>query len=157
MRDRNEKLEDIWGQEKDILSKLNFENTKTNSDDEEPPNIAVYGNITLSEDEELVLRIRPEWAFFDKISKVQMQQDIEITLTPIRWNRISTGYREEPTETDLDPNIDEIERELEYLERRKYGPSTKSLDMREMRATDMKTTKESTCHNPDHPRKKQNS
>ena len=47
----------------------------------------VYGDITLTDSEKLVLRLRPEFALFPDLDVVLIMEEIEACLAKLRWDR----------------------------------------------------------------------
>ena len=72
-----------------------------------------------------------------KTDRIQVEQDMEITKTQIRWCRISTGYRQEPLEEHRGEEGVKKEMEFQYQDRRIFDKERNAINMANRRATDM--------------------
>ena len=87
------------------------------------PTPAIYGGITLEENELSVLSLSPKYAIYQKVDVEQCQAEIEKALAKLRWEE----------KKELDPNGDELPQE----ERSWHNHRTKTIDMREFRSTNL--------------------
>ena len=101
----------------------------------------MYGGIQLTEDEEYLLRQRPELALYSNINMAEIEQEVETTLTQIRWTRIETGYRQEETEEGNKPENKELIKKMNYNDRIVYNREEHKIDLTNRCATDMKNNR----------------
>ena len=85
---------------------------------------ATYGGVTLLENEQSILALPPKYAMYKKVNEEQCEAEIEKMLAKLRWE-------EKRKETDQEGN------ELPMEERRWHDQRTKTIDMREYRATNL--------------------
>ena len=102
----------------------------------------VFGTVELDDDELSVMDLRPEFAVYDVIDCDKLEEEINITLTKIRWDR-----RERDGDDDVEPkSVEEAqeqvaEREEQMMQdaesRLVYNSQDNCIDMRARRATYM--------------------
>ena len=124
-------------------------------------NVAVFGNVDLSEDEMSLLRLGPGFMITTKLEEETMRTESTVTLTKMRWDRMRQGREDmtigemdgedaEKTEEELneeEKTSGELDRELRDL----LSEDGKTLDMRKRRATDMKNNRKVTMPPPARP------
>ena len=99
----------------------------------------VYGDISLDEDEIAALRLDPKFAVFDKLSEENFVTEMEMTFAKMRWNQYDKVDDEE--NDNIADLPEEEEEKLELLDakvRMAYDPETKTFDLRNLKATDVK-------------------
>ena len=95
--------------------------------DQEIPNeynstARTYGGITLSDNEQSVLKLPPKFATYERVNETSCEAEIEKMLTKLRW---------EEKKKQIDPEGNELPPE----ERGWHNQQTKTIDMREYRST----------------------
>ena len=72
-----ESCENLESEEREIMNKLKFKDSEVESKDPSEVEVYVFGDVELNENETNILRKRPEWAIPDKLSRMQMEIEIE--------------------------------------------------------------------------------
>ena len=54
--------------------------------------VAVYGQVSLDDDERSLLQKRPEFATFDKVQITKLEEEFNTTMTKIRWDRRTRNW-----------------------------------------------------------------
>ena len=116
----------------------------TNNDKQQK--VIIYGDIDVNSDELELLRNKPDFAMFTKIDKDQIKIEFEIGLTKVRWNRRTTGYKEDDLETES-MSKEELDRykamdeKTEMEMRTVFDMENCKLDMGNRRPTDCKANR----------------
>ena len=104
--------------------------------------VVVFGDVQLDFEERALLAKRPEYALYDSLDYNKIQEEMNVAMVKVRWDRRS---REEHDEDDSDTgggggntvSDDETIRIEEAQARMVFDKSTNSVDMGARRATDM--------------------
>ena len=108
--------------------------------------IVIYGdNIIQMDDEELVLKSRPEFALFPDIEITELMEEIESCLAKIRWQRDQEDRAKEAQRVAEETGRDQEE---EVERRHPHNPLDNTFDMSSTRPTDMKANKKIIMPNP---------
>ena len=102
-----------------------------------PEEPLVYGELRLDEDEREALRLDPKFSVFDTLDEESFEVETEKAFTKMRWHNF---YNEEDKDEEVTITVEEKER-LDILDaktRQVYDSETKTLDLRKLRATDVK-------------------
>ena len=158
------RLDPVWKTKDEDLKGLTVEETTLNSmlkkfcqdlKPEEEGNIdevVTYGNVNLNEDEKSLLNLGPNFMVLGDLDPIEMQVEATVTLTKIRWSRMSRGV-EKMTERqiekeELDLGLQEMVEEerladaLNAEARDVISPDFKAVNMGQKRATDMKNNRD---------------
>ena len=109
--------------------------------------VMIYGDVKLDDNERAVLQRRPEFSLYDKICKDKMDEEMNTTLTKIRWDRRSWGWTMEDQDDDANLSSQEAKDKHDQEEREKLDQAQERLvldkdnntiDMGARRATDMR-------------------
>ena len=120
--------------------------------DEETDAVTVFGEINIDCDERAVLSKGPDFAIFQYVDKKRMQEEINIALIKIRWDRQSRDWLTEHegeegnkkecemTERELRTRKEQEDRERQddAEARMIFNSETNTVDMGSRRCTDMK-------------------
>ena len=123
------------------LDLMLLNNNNSNKDDEHKNNQkTIFGDLNLDYDELKVLELRPEFAIYDKLDKKKIAEEINITLTKIRWDRMNKDGDLVPQDENEDKE-QEKQKELDRIEDAKsrmvYNMDNTTIDMGARKATDM--------------------
>ena len=137
---RSDRIEDrkendnVSSEEQRILQNIVFSDSLL----EEDPEVPVYGEVSLDDDELNILRKPPKFAMFGKVEMFSIRQEIQIANTKLRWHRREHGYGEDEEEKE-ETEESKIAEKMELQSRETFDPVQKQFDFRKKRATDVKT------------------
>ena len=103
----------------------------------------IFGGAQLNEKELSILRLRPEYALFGKVTCQRMEEQVQAVLTKLRWTRMNKGSPAEQMEAakeeeEGEPTLSREELELSDAKARQtYCPDTNTINMGRKKATDM--------------------
>ena len=110
--------------------------------------VMVYGDVDLDDDERLLLQRRPEFAIYDSILDMKISEEMNLTLTKIRWDRESRGLSQQEQEEEESLFTQEEKKEIMEQEERQrqedsqsriiFDQESNTINMGARRATDMK-------------------
>ena len=110
-------------------------------------NVTIFGQVDLDNNERALLAKRPEFAVFDCVDKKRLQEEFNVALCKVRWDRRSRDWLLEEGESEKDWSESEREARMgqELLEKQEdaearlvYNEETDVVDLGSRRATDMK-------------------
>ena len=100
----------------------------------------IYGDITFDQDELEALKLDPKFAVYQTLLEEDFECEIESTFAKLRWSRKDNIGEEEDIELteEEQENLDIIDAKS----RQPYDYESHSMDMRRLRATDVKLNSE---------------
>ena len=108
--------------------------------------VVTFGTADLDDDERSVLQRRPEFAVYEKVDTIKIQEEMNLALTKVRWDRRTTCWAEgDAEEQDLWTEEDKLEHQAQ-LERDElvdaqsrmiHNKEEGRIDLGARRATDM--------------------
>ena len=107
-----------------------------------PPNVHIYGDVVLDRDELACASLGPKWLLFPELKENTMRHEATSCHTKTRYSRIGSGGPKDQ-ELDLDtlpeePTLTDEEKLITLDDRIVYNYTTKTLDLRKKRVTDLK-------------------
>ena len=108
--------------------------------------VVVFGNVTLSDNERQLLNLGPDFMVIGRLDMQEMRKETAVTMTKIRWGRRSSGQegmtQSQRSAEDQETEEEEMERQrIESQARDIINDEGDSVDMRRLRATDMKNNR----------------
>ena len=119
------------------LEKLESENEKKNETNNKP---RVYSNIELTEDQKNILLLPPNHQTFPKLSLEKFETELEKCNIKMTWESMRKSRMEEKNHVDKE-NDDNIDAKKHGETEKVYEHKTKTLDLRNLKATDLKNNK----------------
>ena len=110
---------------------------------EEKHKVTIFGDIELDSDERALLTKRPEFALYENICSKRLSEEMTITQTKIRRDRMSCGCSMEEEEDKLSQSEEEMKADQDREEQLRleegqsrlvFDPETTSIDMGAKRA-----------------------